>query len=114
MAEGYSFESFAGKVGVSKQTIYDWKESQPEFLDATKIGIEKARLYFEEKGLQGMNGKIAYFSYPIWRLQMINRFKDEWRDKQEFESNNTNTNINSKPLSKQDILDISKALEDEC
>lgn len=41
-----------------------------------------------------------------------NRQKEKWRDKVEVES--TNLNLNSEPLSKDEIKEISKTLEDDC
>jgi hypothetical protein len=41
-----------------------------------------------------------------------NRQKDKWRDKVEVD--NTNLNINSEPLTKEEIKEISKTLEDDC
>jgi hypothetical protein len=41
-----------------------------------------------------------------------NRQKDKWRDKVEVETKNLN--LNSEPLSKDEIKEISQALEDDC
>lgn len=41
-----------------------------------------------------------------------NRQKDKWRDKVEVEA--TNVNLNSEPLTKEEIKEISKTLEDDC
>jgi hypothetical protein len=87
MAEGYSFESFAGIVGVSKQTIYDWLERHVEFLDAKRQAFAKSRLFWERAGISGMymGGKDNPFNSTVWVFNMKNRFG--WRDniKQEIE-----------------------------
>jgi hypothetical protein len=31
MAKGYSFGGFAGRIGVARKTINDWREKHPEF-----------------------------------------------------------------------------------
>lgn len=110
MEKGYSFESFAGKLRVSKQTLYTWVESNPDFLDAKSIGTELARLYWEGLAIDHMDGRISkrdrtyieetvkerngpvtinidagYFNNTLWIFNMKNRFKQEWRDKQELE-----------------------------
>lgn len=99
MAKGLSFESFAGLVGVSKQTIYDWVKANPEFLDSKNIGTEKARLWWESKATDYLlnteettrdsegNQQVRKTSLnsTVWIFNMKNRFKDEWRDKQEIE-----------------------------
>jgi len=100
MAQGFSYESFAGLVGVSKQTIYDWEKANPEFLDSKKIGVEKSRLFWETQGIEGIyttetfeqdeNGSRSVkkaLNSSVWIFNMKNRFKDEWRDKQETDMN---------------------------
>ena len=83
MAEGLSYESFAGLVGVCKQTIYTWETQHPMFLDAKRRGFEKNRLFWERAGLQGMfmGGKDNPFNATVWVFNMKNRFN--WSDKTE-------------------------------
>lgn len=38
MAEGFSFESFGGKVRCGRTTLYDWVANFPEFAEAKEIG----------------------------------------------------------------------------
>lgn len=37
MGKGFSYEAFAGHIGVSKQTLYTWEKEHSEFLDAKKV-----------------------------------------------------------------------------
>lgn len=90
MADGYSFESFAGLVKVSKQCIYDWVKDYPDFFDAKKEATERCRLFWEQKGMEGLfnlNDKEAQinktFNTTNWIFQMKNRF--DWRDKKDTE-----------------------------
>jgi len=46
--QGLSFESFAGKVGVSVETVINWAHKQPEFLEAKKTALGYIRLWHEE------------------------------------------------------------------
>lgn len=48
MAKVYSFESFGGLIGVSKQTLYDWRKKYKEFLDAHNVGKSKVQLGVEK------------------------------------------------------------------
>lgn len=103
MAEGFSFESFAGRIGISKQTLYNFAKTEPSFLDAKEIGTEKCRLWFESIGKNGMMGirtisvkaidpetkkettkveRLGQFLGGLWTHQMRCRFPDEWRDVQ--------------------------------
>lgn len=79
MKQGLSIESFAATIGVSKQTLYTWKEVYPEFLDAIKKGEAQSLLFWERKGIDAVNGKIPGFNSAIWIFNMKNRFK--WTDR---------------------------------
>lgn len=78
MSQGYSFESFAAIVNVSKDTLYEWAKQHKEFSDAGDQARSKARLFWEQKGIEGMNGKIRNFNSGVWQFWMKNRFK--WHD----------------------------------
>lgn len=92
MAQGYSFESFAGVLGVSKQTLYTWSEKHPEFLDAKNIATSKCRVWWERAGIEGLfntserdgdTTSSRSLNTGVWVFNMKNRFKEEWRDKHE-------------------------------
>ena len=119
MVKGYSYESFAGLIGVSKQTIYDWEKANSEFLDAKKIGVEKSRLFWETQGIEGIyttevftqdeNGSTSTkkaLNSSVWIFNMKNRFKDEWKDKQETElSGNVTSVLMPKSISEKSTKD---------
>ena len=102
MAKGMSFESFAGEVGASKQTIYDWVDRRPEFAEAKRLAFDKCRVFWEKLMIAGAAGKIKNFNATMVIFNMKNRFKDEWRDvqRQEF------TDPDGKPLAAQVILTL--------
>lgn len=85
MAKGYSFESFAGLIGVQRATIYNWVEKHPQFLDAKNTAFEKSRLFWERIGVAGTTGKLPGWNPTGWIFNMKNRFN--WRDKIETEQN---------------------------
>jgi hypothetical protein len=95
MGQGYSFESFAGLVDVARSTIYEWVENQPDFSDAKSTAFEKSRLFWEKAGIDGLFSETEYdekgkptksrsLNSTVWIFNMKNRFKDEWREKQEI------------------------------
>lgn len=43
MAEGFSVGAFAGKIRVSRDTLYEWASKHREFSDALKIGRSAAQ-----------------------------------------------------------------------
>ena len=103
MAQGYSTTALAGHLGVSRQTLYDWMDAHPEFLDAVKEGQAASAIWWEnclranaEKG-EG-NATAAIFG-------LKNRAADDWRDKREHDHT---TNGKDMP----GAIDLSKAPPD--
>jgi hypothetical protein len=92
MAEGLSFESFAGLVSVGKRVLYDWADSHPEFLQAKSEGLEKNRMFWEKLGRDhvinesfGQGAGSKSLNSTVWIFNMKNRFPQEWRDKKDIE-----------------------------
>lgn len=110
-AKGFSFESFAWLIRVSKKTLYNWKEEFPEFLHAAGVAEEAHRYYQEAVGLAGTRGLPAFttvnpqgeevqnimgqFNASTWQFMMKNTHAAEWKDKHEVESTNKNLNVNA-------------------
>lgn len=83
LKDGYSVAAFAGSIGVSKSTIYQWIEIHPEFSDAIKQGQAAAILWWEDRARAIANGHDGNATITIFGLK--NRAPDEWRDKTETE-----------------------------
>lgn len=81
MAQGYSFESFAGIVETTFQTLYNWEKIHPEFLEAKQKGWSKNRIFWEQAGIEGMATK--GFNVAAWIFNMKNRHG--WVDRQEID-----------------------------
>ncbi len=80
MAEGFSFESFAGHedVLVNVDTLYEWVKKHEEFAEAKKLAFSRNRLSWERIMFAGdMHPTLAIFN-------MKNRFPKEWRDRKEI------------------------------
>lgn len=69
MAKGFSFESFAGVVGVCRDTLYHWCNTYSEFSDAKKRGETASLLFWESLGIglaTGANvGNCATFIFTM-------------------------------------------------
>jgi len=78
IAQGFSLTAFAGHLGVSRQTVYNWADQHPEFLDAVKSGQAGGVLWWEKANrnlaLTGEGNATAC----VFGLK--NRAADEWRD----------------------------------
>lgn len=124
---------------VAESTLNLWKLEHKPFSESIKRGKLLAdanvadRLYQRAMGFEHDSEEIKVVSdgqglgssiervpvrkvYPPDTVAAIfwlkNRQKDKWRDKVEVD--NTNLNLNSEPLTKDEIKEISKTLEDDC
>lgn len=76
--EGYSYESFAGVVGVCKATLYNWEKTYPEFLDAKKANEAKSQLEWEKRLNRFSKTGEGNATAIIFGLK--NRASGSWRD----------------------------------
>ena len=83
MGNGYSFESFGGKLKVDRQTLYNWTYAFPEFKKAKDRGVEASRLKIEKQLMRITKTGKGNIIGAIFMLK--NRFPNEWRDKRELE-----------------------------
>ena len=109
MGQGFSAEAFAGKIGISKQTLYNWLNTHPEFMDAKRHGEAKSQAFFEDLGLQGMFNRYQdkTFNTSNWIFQMKNRFK--WRD--QVETINKTEYKNPEEMSATELEDVLRTTE---
>ncbi len=87
---GLSFESYAGVIGVSRDSLYEWAKRHRAFSDAKKIGEMRGLLWWETISKAAMLGKpvkdrntgemyeFKNFNTTVWVFCMKNRFG--WRD----------------------------------
>ena len=97
MASGFSYESFAGLIRVSRTTMNTWEAIHDEWKEAKEIAFGCCRLFWEDQGIRGMyatkshdveTGKIierASINAPVWIMNMKARFA--WRDRVEVTGN---------------------------
>lgn len=84
MKDGNSLNSFAVKIGVHKDTIYQWIKVFPEFSDSYKIAMQACQDWWERIAKQHLithsskEEGSTNFNNTIWIFNMKNRFG--WRD----------------------------------
>ena len=88
MEKGYSFESFAGLIGVCRDTLYEWCKAHQLFFDSKKIAFEKNLLFWERQGIEGLwtSGQTR-FNSTSWIFNLKNRFG--WVDRKDIDDVNT-------------------------
>jgi hypothetical protein len=80
--KGLSLETFAGQIGVDRDTLKEWAKKHKEFSAAKKKFEDLSQFVWEQYGIAGMVGKIKGFNAAVWIFNMKNRFS--WRDKREI------------------------------
>lgn len=85
MREGASKVEFCAEIGISKQTFYEWLGIHKEFSDSVKVAELLSQAWWERKGRQATFNSEG-FNATSYIFNMKNRFKDDWRDKQEVDT----------------------------
>lgn len=115
LAEGFGMESFASKINVNQDTLYEWCKKFPEFSESQKRGFSRGYERFEKIGQSGMVGKLPGFNVTAWIFWMKNRYG--WRDRQEVDHKSSDgtmsptQEIDLKKLSKEQLLALRDIVE---
>lgn len=82
LSQGYSLTACAGQIGFSRETVYNWMEAHPEFLDAVKAGRAAGQHIWEERltklALTGEGNATATI------FAMKNLYRQDWNDRTEI------------------------------
>lgn len=78
---GGTHTQMAHKLGVTRETFYNWLELHKEFFDAVKIADAAAQTWWEDKGQKGAMGLIPNWNPTTYIFNMKNRFRDSYSDK---------------------------------
>jgi hypothetical protein len=84
--EGYSKAMIAHDLDVTRNTLDNWAAVNPEFLSAIHDARDAALGWWELQGHKGIWSR--EFNANAYRLQVTNRFPDDWKDKQTTEHSN--------------------------
>jgi len=84
MKQGLPFETFGCRLGVHRETLYEWAKVHKEFSDAKKMGREFQYEFWFKLGLGGAMGHkdMKAFKGTPWVFTMKNCFG--WKDRIEL------------------------------
>ena len=105
MAQGYSLTAAAGKIGVSRQTVYAWAEEKPEFSNALNIARSQSASWWEDKITGIADGEVDPKASTAVIFALKNRVADEWRDKQEHDHRSGDGSMTPKGIDASQLSD---------
>jgi len=103
-AQGLTFNTFAGVVGVSNKTLHEWVRVRPEFARAKEVAEMKGMLVFEKMGNGLITGKLKG-SAVAFIHQICNRYPNYYKHRidivQQKEEENKDAKIPESDLNKE-------------
>ena len=81
--QGKSVVQMACALDVVKQTLHNWAEQYPEFLDAFTRAKQHSQDWWESKAQAGLES--GGFNASLWSRSMAARFPDDYTERQKKE-----------------------------
>jgi hypothetical protein len=88
LATGKSLAAVCAAFDVTRQSLYDWRDSHPEFKEALEKGLQKAQAVWEQMGEDGIKGNYEKFGAAPWIFTMKNRFRDDYTEDKDDKQDN--------------------------
>lgn len=82
---GMSRVEMAANLKCGYDTFLLWQEKNPKFLASVNEAVRLSQAWWESKGRDATFGGVQGFNATSFIFNMKNRFKDDWKDKQEVE-----------------------------
>jgi hypothetical protein len=80
--QGKSKAQMAAAFDVSRQTIDNWAEAHPEFLEALSRAEAHCQAWWEDQGMKGMTA--PGFNAAVWTKSMQARFREDYTERKEM------------------------------
>lgn len=109
--KGYSREMIAAKFGVSWNTLLNWMDAHPAFLEAMEYAKMLEMVFFEETALNHMieQPQGARLNTSLWSRSMAARFPAKYRENSKVEV----TGKDDKAIQVDVIHDLAQTLMDD-
>lgn len=89
LADGESLAAICAELNITRSTLYEWRDTYPEFSDAISRGLQKAQREWEKIGQNGTKGYYEKFNASSWIFTMKNRFREDYKEDKEVKSDST-------------------------
>ncbi len=86
LATGESLAAVCDELGITRPTLYDWKDRHPEFKESIDRGLQRSQRIWERIGKDGVTGNYEKFAAAPWIFTMKNRFRDDYAEEKEDKS----------------------------
>jgi hypothetical protein len=80
LADGEDLSAVCDEIGISRSTLYAWRDSHPDFKEAIECGLQTAQRVWVKIGRDGVIGNCEKFSAPAWIFTMKNRFREDYAE----------------------------------
>ena len=106
MSQGASIVEVAGLLDIRRETIYDWINPEsdrfnPEFSNTIKKGLEASQIWWEKQARTNLENKD--FNFTGWYMNVKNRFRADWFEKQEIDHTTKGESFN--------VINLGKGVE---
>ena len=89
LSNGESLAGICAELDISRATLYEWRDTHPEFKEAVDRGLQKAQRVWEKIGQDGIKGHYEKFNSAPWIFTMKNRFRQDYKEDKDTKSDNT-------------------------
>ena len=79
--EGLSMCQMASRLDVARQTLDNWGESHPKFLEALQRARSDAQNWWENKGMDALGAD--KFQSSVWKTSMQARFREDYTERKD-------------------------------
>lgn len=83
LATGKSLAAVCAALDISRQTLYEWRDTHAEFREALEKGLQKAQAIWEQIGEDGIQGNYKNFGAAPWIFTMKNRFRADYAEEKD-------------------------------
>jgi hypothetical protein len=89
LSNGESLAAICAELNIGRTTLYEWRDSNPEFRNAIERGLQKAQRRWERIGMDGIEGHYEKFNAAPWIFTMKNRFRADYQEDKEAKTEST-------------------------